>query len=156
MTGTGVETSRFVGLEERESDWRAARARRESTRRPVERHRRGRVAGAARSEELEAHVALPDRPLVGLLGQQRADEADHRPPVREDPHDIGAAPDLLVEPLLGVVRPDLRPVLGRERRERQQVIGGIEEVLGLIPEARRPEPFDDVAERRPRRVTVRL
>ncbi|MDT5072234.1 MAG: hypothetical protein QOH82_1554, partial [Mycobacterium sp.] len=37
----------------------------------------------------------------------------------EDADHVGSAPDLLVEPFLGVVRPDLAPDLFGERRERQ-------------------------------------
>ena len=45
--------------------------------------------------------------------------------------DIGAAADLFVQPLLGVVRPDLAPDLFGERGERQQVSSGILEVVGV-------------------------
>ena len=38
-------------------------------------------------------------------------------PVREDAHDVGAPPHLLVEALLGIVRPDLRPMRHGERGE---------------------------------------
>ena len=38
-----------------------------------------------------------------LFGEHRPDEADQRVAVGEDPDDVGAPADLLVEPLLGVV-----------------------------------------------------
>jgi len=50
--------------------------------------------------QFEAHVSTLFGPFVGLLGQDRTDEADDRGPVGEDPDDVGAAADLLVEPLL--------------------------------------------------------
>ena len=56
-----------------------------------------------------------------LFGQDGADEADQRVAVGEDADDVGAPADLLVEPLLGVVGPDLAPDLFGERGERQQV-----------------------------------
>ncbi len=62
------------------------------------------------------HVAAGDGPLVVLFGEHGADEADDGGAVGEDPDDVGAAAELLVEPFLGVVRPDLPPVLFRERR----------------------------------------
>jgi hypothetical protein len=42
-----------------------------------------------------------------LFGEHGADEADHRAAVGEDADDVGAAADLSVQPLVGVVRPDL-------------------------------------------------
>ena len=72
-------------------------------------------------QELQAHVAAAFGPFIGLLGQDRADEADDRRPVGEDPDDVGAAADLPVEPFGGVVRPDLAPVLLGEPGERQDV-----------------------------------
>src|SRR3954451_8256453 len=63
------------------------------------------VAGSA--EGLGAHVAAGDGPFVGLLGEQRADKADDGGSVGEDPHDVGAPADLLVQAFLRVVRADL-------------------------------------------------
>jgi hypothetical protein len=54
-----------------------------------------------------------------LFGQDGADEADQGTPIGEDPDDVGAAANLLVEPFLGVVGPDLAPDLFGERGERQ-------------------------------------
>ena len=65
-----------------------------------------------------------------LFGQDGADEADQRVAVGEDADDVGAPPDLLVEPFLGVVRPDLAPDLLGERGERQQVSTGVFEMIG--------------------------
>jgi hypothetical protein len=45
------------------------------------------------------------------------------------PH-VGAPPQLLVAPLLGIVGPDLAPVLLGEAREGQQVSGRIRQQLG--------------------------
>jgi hypothetical protein len=42
-----------------------------------------------------------------LIGQDGADEPDDGLAGGEDPDGVGAAPDLLVESLGGVVRPDL-------------------------------------------------
>jgi hypothetical protein len=49
------------------------------------------------------HVAPADLPLVVLLGEHRADQADDRLAVGEDPDDVGAPADLLVQPLLGLL-----------------------------------------------------
>jgi hypothetical protein len=61
-------------------------------------------------EDFQAHVPALLGPLVGLLGQDGADQADDRGPVREDPDHVGAAADLLVQPLLWVVRSALTPL----------------------------------------------
>jgi hypothetical protein len=69
-----------------------------------------RVAGAIASfsiddchagfgEDFGAHVAALFGPFVGLVGEDRADEADDCGPVGEDADDVGAAADLIVEPL---------------------------------------------------------
>jgi len=73
------------------------------------------------SEDFEAHVASAFGPFVVLLGEYRADQADQGAAVGQDPDDVGAAPDLLVQPFLGTVRPDLPPDLVWERGEGQQV-----------------------------------
>jgi hypothetical protein len=69
-----------------------------------------------------------------LFGQHCADEADQSVAVGEDADDVGAPPDLLVEPLPGVVGPDLAPDLFGERGERQQVRPGGFEVVGDLGE----------------------
>ena len=43
----------------------------------------------------------------------------------KDPDHVGAPPDLLVQPLLRVVAPDLPPHLAEERSERQDVLAGV-------------------------------
>jgi len=53
-----------------------------------------------------------------LFGEHGADEADQGGAVREDSDNVGAAADLLVEPFLGIVGPDLPPDLLREPGER--------------------------------------
>ena len=65
-----------------------------------------------------------------LFGQHGTDQADERGAVGEDTDDVGAPADLFVEPLLGVVGPDLSPDLFGEGGERQQICAGIIEVLG--------------------------
>ena len=65
--------------------------------------------GAGSGEDVEAEVAAAFGPFVVLFGQDGADEADDGVAVGEDPDDVGAAADLAVEPLVGVVRPDLPP-----------------------------------------------
>ena len=81
-------------------------------------------------EAFGAHVAAHDGPFVVLFGEDGADEADHGAAVGEDADDVGAAAEFLVEPFLGVVRPDLLPVLLGEPGEGQHVGGGVGEELG--------------------------
>ena len=59
------------------------------------------------------------------VGQDSADEADDGALVGEDAHHAGSAFDLLVDPLDGVVGPDLGPVRPRERGERQDLGLGV-------------------------------
>src|SRR5215211_4840104 len=64
-----------------------------------------------------------------LLSQDRANQADDRRVVREDPDHIGAALDLLIESFERVVRPDLPPVLARERQVGEYVsLGAVEQI----------------------------
>ena len=72
-----------------------------------------------------AEVAAAFGQFVVLLGQDGADEADDRVPVGEDADHVGAAADLLVEPFVGVVRPDLPPDLLGERGESGDVLAGV-------------------------------
>jgi len=65
------------------------------------------AAGAG--EGVEAEVAALLGPLIVLLGEDGSDEADDAVAVREDADDIGAAANLPVQPLGGVVGPDLLP-----------------------------------------------
>ncbi len=60
---------------------------------------------------LGAEVATGDLPLVVLLSEDGADEADDGGRVGEDADDVGAALDFLVEPFEWIVRPDLAPML---------------------------------------------
>jgi hypothetical protein len=53
----------------------------------------------ARVQDVEAEVAASFGPLVVLLGQHGADEADQGVAAGEDPDHVGAAADLPVEPL---------------------------------------------------------
>ena len=50
-------------------------------------------------ERFLGEVAAADEPLVVLLDQQRAGEADRAWVVGEDPDDVGAAADLAVDAL---------------------------------------------------------
>ena len=67
------------------------------------------VGDLCSGEDVESEVAAAFGPFVVLLGQHRSDESDDAGSVGEDPDDVGAAADLAVEPLLGVVGPDLAP-----------------------------------------------
>ena len=70
-------------------------------------------------------ISTADGPFVVLLSQDGANQATHGWPVRENPHHIGAASDLLVETLQRVVGPDLLPVEGREAGKGQDVGAGL-------------------------------
>jgi hypothetical protein len=56
-----------------------------------------------------------------LLGEDRSDEADDRGAVGENADDVGAAADLLVQPLERVVAPELPPVLFRKCGKGEEV-----------------------------------
>jgi len=79
----------------------------------------GSVSGTAvmrgTGEDVEAEVAPSFCPFVVLFGQDGPDEADQRVAVGEDPDHVGAAADLAIEPLGGVVRPNLAPQLLRAK-----------------------------------------
>ena len=62
----------------------------------------GVVVGAGFAQDVEAEVAPGLGPFVVLFGQHRSDEADQGAAVGEDPDDVGAPPDLLVEALRGL------------------------------------------------------
>jgi hypothetical protein len=62
-------------------------------------------------EGLQAEVAPADRPLVVLLEQQGANQADDRGIVREDPDHIGAPLDLADQTLEGIGRADPGPAV---------------------------------------------
>ena len=63
-----------------------------------------------------------------LLGEHGADEAKDARAVGERADDVGAPADLLVEALLRVRRPDLAPVLLRERGEGEDLRAGVGQV----------------------------
>ncbi len=69
-------------------------------------------------DRLDRHGAPGYLPLVVLLGEYGTDEPDDALTVREDASHVAAPTDLVVEPLLGVVGPDLAPVGDREGRKR--------------------------------------
>jgi len=91
--------------------------------------------------------------VVGLDCEHR-DEPDQRGVVGEDPHDVGAPADLAVEALQGIGRPELGPVLGGKREERQHVVFGLLEQRGDL---RQPalELADGVAQAPARFLVVR-
>ena len=78
-----------------------------------------------------------------MLWQDGADQAGDGLAVGEDLDHIGAALDLPVEPLDGVVGPDLGPVLPGEGREGRQVRLGVDQHPGDLGE-RVPQGVDDV------------
>jgi len=55
--------------------------------------------GEDQRHRLDRQVAALDQPFVILFGEQRAGEPDHGSVVGEDPDDVGAAADLLVDSL---------------------------------------------------------
>jgi hypothetical protein len=67
----------------------------------------------------DAHVAPGDGPFAALFDEHGAYEAGDCFAVGEDAHDVGAASEFFVEVFLGVVGPDLAPVLFGERCEGQ-------------------------------------
>lgn len=71
----------------------------------------GREVVGAGGEDVRADVAALFGPLVGLLGQHRGDQTEDGVAVGEDTDDVGAPADLLVQPLLGIIGPDLLPDL---------------------------------------------
>lgn len=68
---------------------------------------------------------MSDGQLVVLLSEKSTGETDDGGAVGKDADDVGAVSDLLVEPLLWVVRPDLVPLLSREGGEGQDVLEAI-------------------------------
>ena len=68
----------------------------------------------AGSEDFQSHVAAGLGTSVVLLGQDRADHADDGVAAGVDADHVGPLADLLVQPLLRVVRPDLPPDLARD------------------------------------------
>jgi hypothetical protein len=69
------------------------------------------LVGSGFAQDVQAEVAPGFGPFVVLLSQHGPDETDQGAAVGEDTDDVGAPTDLLVESLLGVVRPDLAPDL---------------------------------------------
>ena len=74
------------------------------------------------------------RPIRRVVRPARRRQADQGVAVGEDADDIGASADLLVEPFLGIVGPDLAPDLLGERGERQQVGSGLLQMVGNLGE----------------------
>lgn len=72
------------------------------------------------------------RPIVVLLGEDRADGSDDRVAVGGDVDDVSAAADFPVQPLDRVAGPALPPELLREAGEGGDVGAGGVEVLGNL------------------------
>ena len=68
-------------------------------------------------------IAAGDLPFVVLLGEDCPNETPDRSPVREDVHDVGASPYLLVEALLGVVRSVLPPEWATGKAVKGRIFG---------------------------------
>ena len=88
----------------------------------------GDLGESAFGEDVEAEVATAFGPFVVLFGEHGTDQTDDRGPVGEDANNVGATPNLAVEPLVRVVRPDLPPQVLRIGGERQDVGPGVLEV----------------------------
>ena len=69
-------------------------------------------SGDDERDRLGREVAAADEPLVILFDAEHPGEADQCGVVGEDPDDVGAAADLLVEALERVGRSELAPVAG--------------------------------------------
>ena len=69
--------------------------------------------------------------------------------VEEDPDHVSAPSDLLVELFLWIGRADLRPVLGRERADGQDIVGRIEQVERHVVESGHRRLIDHVCQRGP-------
>ena len=96
------------------------------------------------------------RHRVVLFGEEGSDESDDRSSGWEDADNVGAAPDLLVEPFLGVVGPDLTPMRFGEPGERQNVASRLIEMVTSFGETDLREVIDDTTVLGPHRVGVGL
>src|SRR5947208_633091 len=87
---------------------------------------------AGGDDHVEGQVAaFAGQPFLVLLGQDCPDQAGDGGAVGEDADDVGAAADLLVEPLERVGRPDLPPDGFGVGREAEQVgLGLVQQLCG--------------------------
>src|SRR3954452_24224563 len=85
-----------------------------------------------------APMAAAFGPFVALLGEHGAEEADQRVAVGKDADYVGAPADLAVEPLAGVVGPDLPPDLFGKGGEGEHVGASGLHMLGRLSAACRP------------------
>ena len=69
-----------------------------------------RFGGPEELHRLLAEAAAPDAPLVARVAEELRYAAQYGAVAGEDPHDVGAAPDLLVETFQGMGGADLAPV----------------------------------------------
>ena len=98
-----------------------------------------------RFERVVAQVASAYEPLVVLLDDHARSEPDQGAVVGEDADDVGAAADLAIDALQRVRGAQLRPVIGREAVEGEQIL------LGLLQERRHfrqrlAQPLERVAD----------
>ena len=98
-----------------------------------------------RFQRVVAEVAAADEPLVVLLDHDAGGQPDQRAVVGEDADDVGAAPDLAVDPLERVGLAQLAPVVGGEGVEGEQVLLGLLEQVG-DPRQRLAQAFERVAD----------
>ncbi len=89
---------------------------------------------ACRGEGLGARVAANDRAFVVLFGEDGTGATRDGGAVGGDAHDVGAPAGLVVEPLLGVVGPELAPVRVGERGDGRDVGPGLHEQGGRVAE----------------------
>ena len=97
------------------------------------------------SSEWAAEVAAPDEPLVVLLDHDAGGEPDQGAVVGEDADDVGAPADLAVDPLERVGGAQLRPVVGGEGVEGEQVLLGLFEQRRDLRQ-RLAQPLERVAD----------
>ncbi len=119
------------------------------------RQRFGDRYGAELGHGLGAEVATGNLPLIVLLGQNGADQTHDSAVVGEDAHHVGTTLDLLVQTFLGVVGPDLAPVVLWERQIRQHLLLGFVQQLRHAWEAG-PELIGDPTPLLARTGSIRL
>jgi len=100
-------------------------------------------------------VPFGNRPLVVLLDQDRADEAQRVVRVREDAHHIGPEIDCLAEALQRVGAMQLALTLQRQGAVGQDVFGGVLQQCRGAQETH-PQAVGDLPELRQRRFVIRL
>jgi hypothetical protein len=79
-------------------------------------------------EDFQAHVPMLFSPFVGLFHEDRADQPYDSGAGWEDADNIGPPPNLLVQPLLRIVAPDVLSDFPRECGKREQVVPGVGQI----------------------------